>query len=188
MSREVLSMLSPILTQFLQASSVSRMRKPMCLQSLHVGFYQVKQFWRWHPVAVFHLPMIFLGNLMCLRSLDIVRVRTASSKQNFLGQLFRPLIDPVIKAFASAQLLPIHCSHRLLNLMSLPSSEFVILLFNLLIFPCCKIMTEHISEIHHLLRQLRLLVHTGGDRGQTLQVMLSKKQSLEKTCRGTCTS
>lgn len=177
MSREALSMLSPILrhisshqclrsTQFLQASSVSRMRKPMCLQSLHVGFYQVKQFWRWHPVAVFHLPMIFLGNLMCLRSLDIVRVRTASSKEDFLGEW--PLIDPVIKAFASAQFLPIHCGYRLLNLMSLPSSEFVILLFNLLIFPCFKIMTEHISEIHHLLRQLRLLVHTGGDRGQTL--------------------
>lgn len=71
----------------------------------------------------------------------------------------------MIKAFASAQLLPIHCGHRLLNLtMSLSSSEFVILLFNVLIFPCSKIMTEHLSEIHHLLRQLRLLARTGEDR------------------------
>lgn len=111
MTRAVLSTLSPIHSPVskervvFQDPSMPKMRKVACLQSLHVGFHQVKQCWRWLPVAIFHLPTSFQANLMCPRSLNIVRARAVSLREDFLGEW--PHIDSVMKAFASSQLLPI---------------------------------------------------------------------------------
>jgi len=49
--------------------------------------------------------MSFLANLKCSRCFYIARVRAASLREDFFGEW--PHIDSVMKAFASAQLLPI---------------------------------------------------------------------------------
>lgn len=106
MSRAALLLLSPIhspLSKEHTAHQDSPVPRLACWQSLHVGFYQVQQYWIWLPVAIFLLSLSFLYNFMCPRSLDIGRIRAAFLREDSLGEW--PYIEAVMKSFVSSQLL-----------------------------------------------------------------------------------